>query len=321
MIIASPEDIPFDFQYQLDVYWGVGRLWLANDEDYGAYARAVIDYESAKQAPASRGLTFFAPRFERDNGATGLFCDGLIEPLRQLGIGADYQFGVNLITGKDATRDRLVELYAAPQSRPSIYFCGSHGLLRTPTSEHLADTMGALLCEVWPGDTAPGKDQYLAARNLPDETDLRGTVHFLFACYSGGWPAVSSYDGAQLAPAPMVARLPQAILAKGGLSVFAHVDRVWSYSYQAGNGIDRTQEFEGILTRLMKGARAGHATDAYNIRWNVLAGYIAEQMRNATIPSTEAAHNLWVEHDDARNHVLYGDPAAYLRVEAMPTAG
>jgi hypothetical protein len=321
LIVASPEDIPFEFQYQLDIYWGVGRLWLNADEDYGSYARAVIEYESGEQAPpAGRKLTFFATRFERDNGGTPLFCDGLVEPLRQREIGADYGFGVEVITGKDATRDRLVDLYSGAGKRPSIYFCGSHGLLRDINSPHLADTQGALLCEVWPGDVSPTKDQYFAARNLRDDSDLRGTVHFLFACYAGGWPKISTYDGEPVGPAPMVARLPQAILAKGALAVFAHIDKVWSYSYQSGDGIDRSQEYEDLVTRMMKGARAGHATDAFNIRWSVLAGYIAAQINAATIPSTEAAHNLWIEHDDARNHILYGDPAVCLRVNDMAEA-
>src|SRR5262249_24470312 len=83
LIVASPEDIPFSFQYELDVYWAVGRLWLEKDEDYGAYARAVVAYEKANQAaPTEKKLTYFAPNFARDNGATKLLCNGLVGPLR-----------------------------------------------------------------------------------------------------------------------------------------------------------------------------------------------------------------------------------------------
>jgi hypothetical protein len=139
-------------------------------------------------------------------------------------------------------------------------------------------------------------------------------MHFIFACYGGGWPSTSTYDGTPVAPKPMVARLPQTILAKGGLAVLAHIDRVWSYSFQAGNGIDRSGEIEDVLTRLMKGARAGHATDQFNTRWNVLGNSIAQKIASHRMPSTQTAHDLWIEHDDARNHVLYGDPAVCLRV-------
>jgi hypothetical protein len=71
----------------------------------------------------------------------------------------------------------------------------------------------------------------------------------------------------------------------------------------------------------MDGARAGHATDQYNMQWGILGNQISRQMRDSTIESTEAAHNLWVEHDDARNYVLYGDPAVRLRVEDLRAEG
>jgi len=28
LIVASPDEIPYEFQYSLDLYWGVGRLWF-----------------------------------------------------------------------------------------------------------------------------------------------------------------------------------------------------------------------------------------------------------------------------------------------------
>jgi hypothetical protein len=248
-----------------------------------------------------------------------MLCDGLVAPLRTIGTASDYGFDAPLITGSDATRARLQELYSAKTDRPAIYFCGTHGLKRGSKAPALPETMGALLCEDWHGDTPPVASQWFAGADIPAEADLSGTMHFLFACYGGGWPAASDYDKVTLAGAPMVARLPQNILAKGALAVFAHIDRVWSYSYQAGDGTDRSQEFDSILSKLMDtGARAGHATDAFNTRWNIFAGLIKDQIRDGVIPNTQAAHDLWIQHDDARNYVLYGDPAVRLRVESMP---
>jgi len=313
MIVASPEDIPFEFQFELDVYWGVGRLWLNQEEDYGVYARAVIEYETGQRPAASRNMAFFATRFERDNGGTAMICDGLLQPLLEQKLGEDYDFKVDVITGKDATRDRLINLYGGGPNRPAIYFCGTHGAQRDLTSDQLAATQGALIAEPWAGDKPPEWNQFMASRDVPKDADLTGTVHFLFACYGGGWPRYSSYDGAEVAPAPMVARLPQKILAKGGLAVFAHIDRAWTYSFQSGDGIDRTQQYEDLISKIMKGRRAGNASDSYNFQWSVLGGKIAEKIANRTIGSTEAAHALWIEHDDARNHILYGDPAVCLR--------
>jgi hypothetical protein len=329
MIVASPEDIPFQFQYELDSEFGVGRLWLEKPEDYAVYAEAVIENERAGHAPGTshskvrRELRFFAPRFAGDP-ATELVCSDLVERLiRKRKIGADCGFKAAVTSGKKATRDALVDLYARQKDRPAIYFPASHGVLCAENYGGLANIMGAILAEPWKAGTTPTPDSYMAAHHLKPDTDLRGTFHVLCACYGAGWPQVSSYSNQPVAPAPMMARLPQAILAKGGLGVLGHVDEAWSYSYVAsddGKGIDRTQEYESILYRLMNGARAGHATDEFNRRWNGLGGQIAEMLRNQMVESAEALHNLWIEHDDARGYILHGDPAVRLNVDKMAPA-
>jgi hypothetical protein len=323
MIVASPEDIPFQFQSELDSDFGVGRLWLEKPEDYAAYAEAVIENEQTGHASVRRELRFFAPRFPGDQ-ATELVCSDLVERLiRKRKIGADCGFKAALTSGKKATRDALVNLYARQKDRPAIYFPASHGVLCAENYGGLANVMGAILAEPWAAGTTPKADSYMAAHHLKPDTDLRGTFHVLCACYGAGWPQVSSYTNQPVAPAPMMARLPQAILAKGGLGVLGHVDEAWSYSYigsDNGKGIDRTQEYESILYRLMNGARAGHATDEFNRRWSELGGQIAEMLRNQMVESAEALHNLWVEHDDARGYILHGDPAVRLNVEKMAPA-
>ncbi len=67
-------------------------------------------------------------------------------------------------------------------------------------------------------------------------------MHFLFACYGAGWEAVDTFRdgpggrGRQIADKPEMARLPQAMLSRGALSVIAHVDRAWSYSFRTPHG-------------------------------------------------------------------------------------
>jgi hypothetical protein len=315
MIVASPEDISFEFQYRLDVYWGVGRLWLQTPENFGAYAQAVIDSESGKHPPVRRELRMFAPRFGKD-AATNMTCDHLVQPLVDLKMGDDYNFEVNVMAGADASRDELMKLYTLPKDRPAIYFPISHGVACVPGSNVQKTTMGAIMAQTWDGVSAPSVNNYLAAQHLLDQKpDLTGTFHVFCLCFGVGWPAVSSYDRTPVAPTPMMAPLPQAILARGGLAVLGHVDRAWSYSYLSGDGsIDRTQEYENIFNRLMKGARAGHVTDAFNARWSVLAGDIAQKQRTPALYSGEEMHDLWVEHDDARDYILHGDPAVKLNL-------
>ncbi len=46
MLVGTPEQIPYYFQYQLDVMRGVGRLDFGSDVDaYDRYARAVVASE------------------------------------------------------------------------------------------------------------------------------------------------------------------------------------------------------------------------------------------------------------------------------------
>jgi hypothetical protein len=321
MIVASPEDISFDFQFELDVYWGVGRLWLGdNPKSYAVYGQAVIDNETTPQTAVKKELRFFAPRFDGDK-ATELVNDLLVGKIVAGGIADDCGFTAGVTAGADATKQALLDLYGLTQNRPAIYFVASHGLFLHPTAnlDLLTRTMGAIMTRPWNPADAPTEDSFVASRHLKAETDLRGTFHILCACYGAGWPRVSSYDQAEVSPAAMVAYLPQRLLAKGALAVLGHVDRAWSYSYVSGDGsdgsIDRTQEYEGILAAMMtKGTRAGYATDKFNVRWKALGDDIAELERTQSFESAEQLHNLWVERDDARGYVLLGDPAVKLNL-------
>ena len=62
---------------------------------------------------------------------------------------------------------------------------------------------------------------------------LNGMVHFLCACYGGGYPEVDNFNRLEdspkvIAAKPMISRLPQALLSHpngGALAILAHVDR------------------------------------------------------------------------------------------------
>jgi hypothetical protein len=111
------------------------------------------------------------------------------------------------------------------------------------------------------------------------------------------------------------------MLAGGALAVLAHIDRAWTYSFQAGRSAPQTQEFREVMTRVMKGDRIGQCTDQFNLRWAVLSAELADTQRERQMlpgqVSDAVLANRWVARDDARNYLILGDPAVRLRVEDM----
>ena len=151
-------------------------------------------------------------------------------------------------------------------------------------------------------------------------------ICFLFACFGGGCPTLDTYrsqpDGSpiEIAPAPMIAKLPQRLLSRGALAVMAHVDRAWSWSFQSGSGLPQNQVIRSTIEAVMQGARVGQAGDFFNLQWATLAALLGVlQGRHIQPVSPAALGNLFIARDDARNYTLLGDPAARLRVEAMQT--
>jgi hypothetical protein len=79
-----------------------------------------------------------------------------------------------------------------------------------------------------------------------------------------------------------------------------------------------------VLERILFGDRIGHATDQFNIRWAALSTELGEVLQRAArgIPVPNAVlENLWTAHDDARNYIVFGDPAIRLRVNDMSPLG
>ena len=74
LLVGSPEEIPFEFQYMLDIYWAVGRLHFDDPDDYRRYAESVVAYETAATVPHTKTTAIFATRHKLDR-ATQMFAD------------------------------------------------------------------------------------------------------------------------------------------------------------------------------------------------------------------------------------------------------
>ena len=350
LIVGSPERIPFEFQALLKMQWAVGRLYFDDLEDYGRYAQAVVQYESKSFTPVqSKSAAVWVTRNSGDL-ATAMLCGAISQDFLADGnqLGARRQFALNAFTNEKATKAQLVEILRGnvPGGPPAVIFTGSHGC------EYKADDavkqrrmQGSFMTQEWtPGTPASPANQF-CADDVPADARLQGTVGFLFACYSGACPAENNYyfagDGSRInvAPAPFVARLPQALLSHGMLAVIAHIDLAFPYAFQDTSGTPQPQAVRTPLELLMKGKRTGLAADTLSIMWSARSSQLAMAQAQAppavpagtntssgataaatAPPSTamsKALARMTIARDDARNYIVLGDPATQLRIDAL----
>lgn len=336
LLVGSPQEISFEFQYLLDVYWNVGRLHFDTVEEYRRYAENIVAYETGPVAPREKRAVIFSVRNDGDR-ATALLHAQVTKPLldgapgmRALqGVGG---FKIEPIFADDATKARLSSVLngTEPGGVPSLLFTGSHGVKFRIDDPMQREKQGAILCQDWPGFGAVMPEHLFTAADVPAHASLQGLIHFFFACYGGGCPEKDNFGripGAaptQLVPQAIVARLPQRMLNAGALASFAHVDRAWAYSFQNGRGSPLVNDFRDVMVRILKGQRLGQALDGFNLRWAVLSAEMLEaqtkfQEDNQPINKALLANRL-VARNDARNYLVIGDPAVRFRRDSfLPT--
>jgi hypothetical protein len=334
LLVGSPEQISFEFQALLDLQWAVGRLYFDEIEDYARYARAVVEYEEPGFRPAqAKNIAAWVTKHDGDAAtvllASAVAGDFLNEDDR-LGYSRNFSldwFGEASANG-EAGKKQLGEIVRGncPSGVPAILFTGSHGAEWPRTDPGTQRLMqGALVTQEWSRGKPLDAENVFTAADLPEDARVHGMMAFLFACYSGGCPAEDSYyfhrDGSKIpvAPAPLIAKLPQALLARGALAVIAHVDRAFSFTVRNLEGTPQTQTIRTPLELLMKGKRVGLAADSLNLQWSSLAAELGAALGRRADPDfdPESFASLYIARDDARNYVVLGDPAVYLRVKEM----
>lgn len=322
MIVGSPEEVPFRFQYGLSVTYAVGRIYFDNEESYGAYAQNVIEAEKAAERKSddlpARKMTFFSVSHPGDR-ATERSEKELIQPLAEK-IAADRAgWPREVFSGKQATKEQLKSLLGGGAT-PSLLFTASHGISYPLGNPRQKTRQGALLCWDWPGEDHPVlKEHYFSGDDLPADANLRGLIAFHFACYSGGTPDISSFVDAEtgkpvpIAPKPFVSHLAQKLLShpKGALAVIGHVDRAWTTSF-GWSDLSQVGVFENTVKRLLDGEPVGHAMEYFShhhalmsVRYTMLT-----EDRDALGPGNPGdLARTFRANNDARNFVVLGDPA------------
>jgi hypothetical protein len=333
LIVAAPDEIPFEFQYALDVNWGAGRLWFTTADEFRQYADSVVQYETMQVLPTSRQTAIFATCHDFD-AATQMFSSQVAQPLADQSaprgpIGRNQKFALQSFIGDTATKDSLRNIFSGS---PALLFSGTHGIRFRPDDPHQETSQGAIICQDWPGFGSITPDHFFDASDVPANAKVLGMIHVLFACYGGGYPQYDNFDRLNnapkmIAPKPMIGRLPQALLAHpngGALAVLGHVERAWAFSFHSDKGGPQTQGFRNVLGRILSGDRLGQATDQFNQRWAALSTDLADTLNQITTLGLKVPDrtllNQWIARDDARNYIVIGDPAVRLRTEDMPHA-
>lgn len=317
LLAGGPEEIPYDVQYQLGVGYGVGRLGFDHVDGYRDYAESVV-WAETDGTERSREVELFG--VETD-GTTRRTLEEMIVPLadhleRDLG-----GWAVRRTVRSAAVKERL-EAALDDGARPGLLVTASHGAVYPHGDAEQVARQGELVCQDWPGPDHPvGAEHTFSALDVPDDADVHGLLCFLFSCFSAGTPERDDFfherDGEKpvpLAPRSFVAGLPQRLLRAGALAVVGHVDRAWTCTFAFTRDGRQTQTLEAALRLMAAGYPVGHAMNLFGQRYGELAGQVsrvwqAERRDKVEHPDDFLAW-LWTAHNDARNLVLLGDPAA-----------
>ncbi len=325
LIVGSPQEISFDFQYQLDVQYAVGRIHFETPDEYANYARSVVEAEK-RAVKLPRRVSFFGTANPGDR-ATQLSTEYLVKALYWKIKEDQPDWEIAAFIEDEATKAQLIGLLGG-DGTPALLFTASHGVGFDVGDPRQIAHQGALLCQDWPGvgHGPVTEDYYFTGADVAGDADLLGLITFHFACFGAGTPLMDSFSKRKakgqkaIAPYPFVANLPKRVLghARGGaLAVVGHVDRAWTNSffpYYAGNQIGA---FESTLVSLLHGHRVGFALEYFNDRYAYLATQLSKELEEIDygkqVDPRELA-SMWTENNDARSYVIIGDPAVRLPV-------
>lgn len=341
LIVASPGEIPYRFQTQLDVQYAVGRVWFDNPQRLNQYAESVVRAEIDRSARPAK-FTFFSPQHPGDAFTQSV--TGMIQALSAR-LNADLPaWQVLLLDGQQARISNLIE--TLEHDAPRVLFASGHSLVYPKGSEAQSPDQGGLVCANWPGPVGwsgplPPSMCFRAA-DVPEAADLNGMVYIQYSSYSLGTPGnedvpthindpeisfgvsqdIESAVHAMLRPASL-ARLPQRLLSlpggRGALAAVGWIDQLWSYSHP-DRAARELAVFETSLRKLADGYPLGAAFEHFQERYAEAALDLTSTVEEVSfgIVDDRLLADQWVGMTNARNLALFGDPAA--RLPSLETA-
>lgn len=338
LLVGDPEKIPYNFQYQLDVAYAVGRIHFDTPAEYSEYAQSVVRAEKGMVTRGKRAVFFSTAN--PDDESTQASTNNLVAPITEKMRTHKSEWTFDSYLAESATKSSLEGVLQ--KNAPALLFTASHGAAFDLGEPRQVKHQGALVTQEWSGpvimrDQPVPQTMYYAMDDVMSDAQVHGLVAFHFACFGAGTPRYDEFaflrqgvnrnlEPIQIAPSSFVARLPRKLLAhpKGGaLAVIGHVDRAWGSSFLWNQNVEQLSTFESMLTRLFEGYPVGAAMEYFNERYAELAASLAVDLENLKKPylkvNANDFANLWTAHNDARGYAIIGDPA--VRLQFKPIAG
>jgi hypothetical protein len=332
LIAAGPDQVPFRLQSILDTVANVGRVDLSS-EDLQHYVGKLIRLEDAPEPVVEREAILFGP----DGGPsdpTYFSRRYMVEPIAEH-VHDRYALQTHDLLGNDATKANLLD--ALRSRHPALVYTASHGLGATGESFDVQKRYNGAICCQHSGPLT--LDHLLSADDVPlDQPFLEGAAFFQFACFGYGTPAESDYTHwledtpETYTDADFVAALPKALLAhpRGPIAFVGHLDTAFLHGFTDQDDpwiLDRWHArlapFVHAIDRLLEVQPSGLAMDDMNKRYSVCNAVLTntyDRERRGRLQWTPALVRRfldnWVIRSDAQNYMIFGDPAARLRIPA-----
>lgn len=322
LIVASPEELPFAIQVQLDVHYSVGRLHFDDIACFAHYARTVLAAEAGPLRPRTIALVGVANPGDPVSlaGARDLVAP-LAGPLATA-TAPDWQ--VFHYAGEHAQKASVARLLGG-DATPALLLAAGHGL-GYPSGDPLQRRyQGALVCQDWPGPAQPGRLNVpmhcLTADDIRQDADLSGLIYIDLTTFGAGTPVLAD-DGRQLSERPFISALHQGLLGHprgGALATIGHLERAYGAASHFDEARGHRVALDIAVRKLLAGYPVGAAMEEMNDRYATLAldlhAKLTALRSGQSIDPTELT-DLWIATHDARGCAIGGDPA--IRIAAPP---
>jgi hypothetical protein len=331
LFIGGPQDLPFRLQSLMDCVANVGRLDFDHLDDLDRYVRKIIRLEGAPGPVVERDVILFGT----DGGAqdpTYFSREYMVKPLADY-VERELKFRTSRLMGDDATKAKLTSKLRS--MKPAVVYTASHGLGLTgqPLDRQKA-LNGAICCQ---SSGALTLADLFSADDVPTgEAFLEGAVFFQFACFGYGTPAQSDFShwltgmSEKCASEDFTAALPKRLLGldRGPIAFVGHVDTAFLHGFTDPHEphllerwSNRMQPFVHAVETLLAVQPSGLAMIGMNRKYsiaNALLTTVYDRQRRGTLAWTpESSRRFvdnWIARSDAQNYLVFGDPAARLRI-------